>query len=432
MDEDIPLYIDPFLMWNSPKATYQHLHSQLIAFLERVRLTELAGKRLAAARLLAGTAEARELGLGYAQGSKRGSGIGQGLITSVLNLWHDVPQLSDHGLNHIEVIGLMVQYVSLDRISDLTASVLRRFFIDFTSERAKDIGLPTQRYRLDGVFDHERGVWGTLQAHLPFDPRDESPLLLAPLDLLRRLPWINYEDYYHSSFARLVLPPDASLRKVPKAQVLEYNRRNYVAVDRYVLDKERRGDECRPDPLFRPLQLSTLKSKLNKLLDLPTGRTDGADRDYEEILESLLSSLLYPELDLAESQVRTVGNTHVRDLIFYNDGKTPFLNDLRTRYQARQLVFELKNVQQLEGTHVNQLYRYLDDEMGQVGILVGRRPAPKKTQRNVVDLHSSHRHAIFWLEDRDLALMVELLESGRRPVEALKAAYVRFSRLLPK
>ncbi|OFB42612.1 hypothetical protein BA059_05120 [Mycolicibacterium sp. (ex Dasyatis americana)] len=146
-----------------------------------------------------------------------------------------------------------------------------------------------------------------------------------------------------------------------------------------------------------------------------------------------MSSALYPELDIAGQQERTISGAHIRDVIFHNDGKTPFLADLRELYGARQLVFELKNVAELDTEHVNQLYRYLDDEdMGRLGILLARHPPKNSVRRNIIDLHSSKRRAVLCLDDSDLALMVALLDSGRRPIEALRKKYVEFTRQLPK
>ena len=115
----------------------------------------------------------------------------------------------------------------------------------------------------------------------------------------------------------------------------------------------------------------------------------------------------------------------------YNAGKTEFLDDFRQRYEARQLVFELKNVRSLESSHTNQLHRYLGGEFGRVGILTTRNPVPRAVRRNLVDLHSSKRAIILVLSDGDLSLMVDLLEAQLRPVEAVKRRYIEFTRLLP-
>jgi len=245
-------------------------------------------------------------------------------------------------LDHIEELQLFVPGVAEDRISDLTGSILRDFFAEYTAEQAQKLKLPTRRFPVGMVWDAVDAKWKAGPIFdLPYNPIDSTPLLLAPLNLLRHLPWINYEDFYRSYFSRYVLPADRSVAKVPKPDVLAYNRANYEIVQRYVEEKERTAAQCRPTPLFEPLRLATLKTKFKKLRATPTG-AGGNDKAYEAAAYELLSSMLYPELELAASQVRTISGVHIRDVLFYNDGKTQFLHDLREQFGARQLVFELK------------------------------------------------------------------------------------------
>ncbi len=429
---DLPFALDPFLLWKSPKAEYRTMHDELLRFFEMLRKQMTSGRQGTALDQLMHCHEAVELGLGYGQGTKRGSAIGVRLGNDILDTMLDVPQLAEGELTHIEMLGLVVPLVAEDRISDLTASILRGFLMEYTSAQASLHGIPCEQYRLDNVWDAGGTGWTVRTALLPANPFDGSPMLFAPLDLLRHLQWINYDDYYKSPFARLVLPPDAAKRRVLKAAVLERNRRQFVAVERYVRSKEVAAADCRPDPLFQPLQLSSLQRRIKELERIAPGREDGADKKYEQIVFDLLSSLLHPELDFAANQVRTTSGAHIRDVIFYNDGKTEFLSDLRARFDARQIVFELKNVKELSGEHVNQLYRYLDTEFGRVGVLVTRRPAPRSVLTNIADLHSSKGAVILVLTDDDLRMMLSLQGTVRRPSDVLKKCYIEFTRRLPK
>lgn len=430
--EDIPLAIDPFLLWKSERGEYRELHAQLVAFFDGVRDLELAGDGLHARQMLAACTEPRALGLGYAKGSKRGSSVGPGLADRLIEVYREIPDLAARKLDHLEMLTLLVPGIAEDRISDITAAVLHRFLIDFTRDRAQRHGIPMKLFNVPNVWDAARKTWRPDRAELPFNPLDDTPLLFAPLDLLRHLPWISYEDYYRSGYARLVLPPALAGRKVSKEAVLAYNRASFGVVERYVHERERDAAACKPDPLFEPLQLATLRKKYQALRQVPVGRGGGSDKDYEEVAGDLLSSLLYPELEFAAAQVRTVSGAHIRDVIFYNDGKTEFLRDLRQRYDARQPVFELKNVRSLDGEHVNQLYRYMDGEFGRFGVLVTRNPLPNAVRTNIVDLHSSKRAVVLCLDDTDFDLMLALLDAGRRPVEALKKRFIEFTRWLPK
>ncbi|PKQ37241.1 MAG: hypothetical protein CVT59_08350 [Actinobacteria bacterium HGW-Actinobacteria-1] len=433
LHEDIPLYVDPFLLWVSGDPEYQSLHARVLDFFRLVSGHVRNGDAVSAAQLLAGCHEPQAMGLGYTASSRRGNNIGPGLIASILAAHEAIPQLLDGGIRHLEEMQLVVPKFAEDRLSDTASSIVKDFFIDYTHRQCKAHGIPTRKVRLGNIYSPKHKMWVPApEAQLPFNPVDDTPILLVPLDLLRHLPWINYEHYYRSSFSTRVLPPSKRDARVAKEAVLQFNARNYVEVERYVTERERLGAQCKPDPLFQPLSLSVLKSRLKKLLALPSGSADGADREYEDLVHDILCSLLYPTLEFAESRVRTASGAHIRDLIFYNDAKTDFWRDLRDRYEARQPVFELKNVRTLETEHVNQLYRYLDKEFGRLGILVTRNPTPKSVQRNAVDLHSSKRVTVLCLDDRDLELMLAMADSGRSPADVLKKKFIEFTRLLPK
>jgi hypothetical protein len=433
LQADIPLYVDPFLLWISKKTEYRELHANIIGFLQLVCDHVRTGKTDAAATLLAGCREPVAMGLGYAAGSRRGSNIGPALIASIMETIDNVPQLRNGSIRHIEELQLVVPGFAEDRVSDTASSIIKQFFIRYTAEQAALHNIPVLKVRLGEVFDVPLRRWVPApEIGLPYNPIDGSPILLVPLDTLRRLPWINYGDYYRSAFSSRVAQTAKRDKRVAKEAVLKFNSRNYVEVENYVSERENIGDRCRPDPLFTQLAPATLRRKFEELRALPTGSSGGSDRRYEDLVFELLSSLLYPTLEFAESRVRTASGSHIRDLIFYNDGKSDFWRDIRARFESRQPVFELKNTRALETEHVNQLYRYLDEEFGRFGILVTRNPTPPAVIRNLVDLHSSKRTIILTLDDFDLDLMLSLLHSGRDPSEVVKKKYIEFTRLLPK
>ena len=141
---------------------------------------------------------------------------------------------------------------------------------------------------------------------------------------------------------------------------------------------------------------------------------------------------LYPELDFADVQSRTVSGTLIRDLIFYNNRSHEFLSDLYDTYESRQLVFELKNVHELSREHVNQLNRYMTEEFGRFGVLFTRNPPPSSVFRNTIDLWSGQRRCILILDDSDLELMCDLYKNKqRRPIDVVKKKYVEFMAACP-
>ena len=190
-----------------------------------------------------------------------------------------------------------------------------------------------------------------------------------------------------------------SLKNWPALRFSDFNRDHFGVVDEYIQTKERTFEDCHNDPLFSQIPVTSAKRKLALIQKLPTGKDGGADRKYEDAIGQMLPSLLYPKLDFAQEQARTDSGVSIRDLIFYNTASTPFLEDMYKSYGSRQITVELKNVATIERLHVDQLNRYLADELGKFGLFVTRNPLKKAEAARIVDLWSGQRKAIVVLTD---------------------------------
>jgi hypothetical protein len=425
LDDDIPLYVDPFLLFKSPSQQDRSLHRDAIAAFDRIARSGLSGDRDKAIDILIAISECAEAGLGSAK-LKRGKRIGKDTATEIIKLYRSIPQIGTRGIEHIETVQLLVANVSRDRISDIACSLLKSFLIDFTQDNCKRHGIPTEKVRVSDMYDDRSHALASIELPLPVNPNTKTPILLIPRRWLRREPWITPDE-----FVRFTTEKDSSAPQIGDA-VLHYNRDHYDMVLLYVEKKERLAADCKNDPLFKPIPIISAKRKLGDIKKLPTGKKDNADKHYEDAVGQLLASLFYPELDFADEQSRTDSGTTIRDLIFYNNRTVDFLQDVYKQFAARQLVFELKNVAEIEREHINQLNRYLDGAFGRFGVFVTRKPLPKAMNRQTIDLWSGSRKCIITLTDEDLDLMVNVFESKQRlPVEVLKRSFVEFTRQLP-
>ena len=179
-------------------------------------------------------------------------------------------------------------------------------------------------------------------------------------------------------------------------------------------------------------QVISAKKCLNQIVKLPSGKTDNADKKFENSCTKLFASLLYPHLDFAQAQSRIDSGTQIRDLIFYNNCSFPLLKELYDKYDCRQIVFEMKNVNEVSREHINQLNRYLSEQFGRFGIIITRNPLKKSIMRNTIDLWSGQRKCILCLTDEDIRLMVDVYENKQRdPMEVINKKYVEFIRMCP-
>jgi len=429
LDEDIPLYLDPFLLWKSPSLQDNSLHTAIVNSFNHLGYLVQMGRESEAISILIRASECYEAGLGMAK-DKHGIRIGERVASAITALYKDIPQIRTSGFAHFEEIQLLVDSVSKDRVSDIACSFLKSFLIDFTIEQSEEYGIPLSRIPMIDVYDYRRNQFvDEEKVYLPQNPETEEPILLVPKRWLRHIPWISYEDYFRSFYVQEVSEKD---RESHRVAVLNYNRHNYGMVQAYVARKERGQEDCKNDPLFSPIPVRSAKRKFATIRTLPTGKTDKADRKYEDLACQLMASLMYPHLDFAAEQSRTDAGVLIRDLIFYNSRSMDFLKDIYDDYESRQIVMELKNVKEVDREHINQLNRYLADHLGRFGVIITRNRLPRRTFKNTVDLWAGQRKCIIALTDEDLSLMVSVFESRQRlPVEVLKRKYIEFTRACP-
>lgn len=429
-DEDIPLYLDPFMLWRSPSQQDQALHTSLINAFNHLGYLAKKGEEEKAIATLIAASECDEIGLGTSA-KRQGKRIGRAKAEEILSLFKRIPHYANRGFRHFEEIQFYVDGISKDRISDISCSFIKSFLIDFTIDQCARLGIPTKASRVDNVYDYRKNEFVSEDGtKVPVNPRNGKPLILVPKRWLRFTPWINYDDYFKHYCPQDELSHAAE--ELNRVEVLNYNREHYGIVEDYVSAKERTFEDCHNDPLFSQIPVTSAKRKLALIKKLPTGKTENADKQYEDALGQLLPSLLYPKLDFAQVQARTVSGVSIRDLIFYNTRATEFLTELLNDYGSRQITMEMKNVKAVKREHIDQLNRYLSDELGKFGVLVTRHPLKKAEFQRTIDLWSGQRKAIVALNDADIEQMVEVFESKQRdPLDIIKKKYAEFRRACP-
>ena len=427
LDEDIPLYLDPFLLWKSPSQQDNSLHASIINSFNYLGNLYLKNDG-AAVKILQEISECDEVGFGNSK-TKHGKRIGLKMAVSILSTFKDIPQIKKQGFTHFEELQLLVEKFSKDRVSDISCNFIKSFLIDYTIQQCEKFNIPTEMIEIQ-LFDYKKNKLVNEKNNLPVNPSTKEPILLVPKRWLRFIPWLNFEDYYQgyvSTSEKLLTG-----KVIPRVQILEYNRKNYDQVQAYVKRKQSEQKDCKNDLLFTQIPVLSSKRKLNTILKLPTGKTDNADQEYEKNLCPLLASILYPELDFAQPQSRTADGVLIRDLIFYNNTSHKFTKGIYDTYGSKQIVIELKNTKKMNTTHINQLNRYLTNEFGSFGILFTRNKPPKNVLKNTIDLWSGQRRCILILDDNDLKLMCQVYENKqRKPIDVINKKYVEFIRACP-
>lgn len=422
LEEDIPLYVDPFLLWKSPSQQDNGLHVLLIDTFNRLGNLYLEDKNKAI-NILKKVSECNEVGLGESK-TKQGLSISNEFADKILSTFKDIPQINQHGFFHLEEVQLLIEGFSKDRISDISCNFIKSFLTDYTIQQTETYNIPKVKTKIS-LLDYKKAEFIEESLELPINPNSKTPILLVPKRWLRFVPWINFDNYYKdyiSTTDKLL-----SGKPIDRIKILEFNRKNYDQVQSYIKRKQLSQNDCRNDPLFTQIPILSSKRKLSSILSLSTGKTNNADKEYENNLCQFLASALYPELDFAQAQSRTVSGVLIRDLIFYNNTSHPLLKELSEDYASRQLVFELKNVKELNNDHIDQLNRYLNNQFGRFGIIFTRNKPPQKVFKNTIDLWSGQRKCILILDDEDLKLMAQIYEDKqRKPIDVINKKFREF------
>ena len=373
--------------------------------------------------------ECDEVGLGNSK-NKKGKRIGRKLAGNILSQFSSIPQIKKSGFVHFEEIQLLVENFSKDRVSDIACNFIQSFLVDFTIEQSEKFGIPIEKVNLTNIYNSKSHTFGEEETYLPVNPNTKSPILFVPKRWLKHIPWINTDDYFNSYYIKNIYKEGDELPD--RIKLLDFNRHNYDIVKAYIAIKEKKVEHCKNDPLFNQIPITSAKRKILTITKLPTGKSNNADRKFEDNTCQLMASLLYPHMDFAQEQSRTDSGVLIRDLIFYNNISTDFLKDIYETYDSKQIVFELKNVKEVKREHIFQLNRYLNDQFGKFGIIITRNIPPKKVFKNTIDLWAGQRRCILILDDSDLKLMTQVLISKQRnPIEVIKKKYIEFTRACP-
>ncbi|MBE0573377.1 hypothetical protein IH575_00535 [Candidatus Dojkabacteria bacterium] len=205
LDEDLPLCVDPFLLWKSPSQQDNALHSILIDSFNHLGYLVSHKDNKTAEDILIKVSECSEVGLGFSK-TRQGLRIGSKAAQEILSLFRLIPEIRQSGFTHFEAIQLYVDQISKDRISDIACSFLKSFLIDYTIEQCKKYGIPLAEVRIENIYDAKKHKLTEAEnVKLPTNPETNEPILLVPKRWLRKSPWINSDDYVSEYFSLKIL-----------------------------------------------------------------------------------------------------------------------------------------------------------------------------------------------------------------------------------
>lgn len=225
---DLPLFIDPFLLFNSKKLEYQALHAAIIRYLRFLR-DKSAGAPLGPGLLAAWFtfSEVKQTWLGFSRRGNSGHGLGPRFARALNRNLNSV--FASFGAedvtrgSHIEKLCLIEEGIGRDNISDLATNLIKEYLLTYTQSFARNQLPPGQRkvFQVEKArFNYDTETWEADSYELPSSGEDY--VLLCPKDLLTKDDtWINRGDLINDYDSITASVPNAQLR----AQIDNYFQR---------------------------------------------------------------------------------------------------------------------------------------------------------------------------------------------------------------
>ncbi len=198
---DLPVFIDPFLLFNSDKPEYGVLHDSIIKYLTFLRDMSYGGP------INAGLLhhwflfpEVKQNWLGYSKVGNRGAGLGRdfaaALNDNLSSIFKNFGAEQITKGSHLEKLCLMKDGVGKDSISDFTTNLIKGYLCEYTEKFAITHIDPSFIKRVEvghASFDYMMRRWNSKYYSLPYI--DGDYVLLSPKDILTKdETWINKHD----------------------------------------------------------------------------------------------------------------------------------------------------------------------------------------------------------------------------------------------
>lgn len=202
MQSDTKLFIDPLLVTSSNHKHFKKVAAKITKFFDE-------GFRLAAKssplpndnlyhvlRSMMKFPEVQELCLGFSRTTK-GAGSGDGYGNEIVSAIYQTISMGLLNIHRFETLGLFNDGIGRDRISDITANIIKEDLIKYTIQIAKRHNIPTKEFFFkQAVFNYKAKRWASGVYNLPSNPFYENQaIILVPKRFLLDMPNISPESF---------------------------------------------------------------------------------------------------------------------------------------------------------------------------------------------------------------------------------------------
>ena len=438
VNDDIPLYIDPYVFKLRTDEWSIECNDLIVDFFSTV-INAIKNKRTVYAKqLLEQLSEPRETHLGVSRGSTFGKGVSGKQANDLYERLSNSKAVSSGRVTDISDCELMIPGIGFDKVSDITTNIIREKLISYTQEQCRLHGIPMRTIPSGKLWSPVEKRWlnGTYVELPVYNGRRVIlipkccvvfKMLLSSKELYEKdiVEYIQAEQM--EAMSSLVEVLKSGKRRVTKKSIKEHpdfqmsKEFIYAFCDQHpeVLEqyKQRKGKDITTTiDIDEISERVVAESLVDALRTINTG-TEQASK-YHELSIGILEFLFFPHLMYPKKEYEVHEGRKRIDITFNNASTEGFWNQIRTAPNiiASLVMVECKNyTRDIKNPELDQMSGRFSHQRGWFGLIMCRRFDDKKLfLQRCKDTALDGRGVIICLDDDDVITMLKLIAEGKR------------------
>lgn len=432
-NQDIPLFLDPYGISSMGSKWSRDCEVQIATYFQYLIDSIKAGDKKTIQKLLSALHEVNEVALGYSQSIPDGRGIGPKQAKEIQEAFESSEAAKSGDIRDIADCALLIPGINRDKISDITANILKKQLIEFTKNQCNLHSIPLKKVPVNS-FDHNTFTFKSYYDELPVI--NGRPKILLPINSVRQDPELSKDKYYRNfilEFLRAehthagdslsyilkngkVVVRIADLKEmypIGTDFLYKFSKEHPQVLEKYKAELRRTANKYGSRPALEPKKkILIAQERIEILANIKAGNDDATNFhkiSFDNLIHIFGTRLTNPngEVNINEGRKRI-------DIVFNNSDIDGFFHQLNTLHhiQCPKIFVECKNYgKEIGNPELDQLQTRFSNQRGKFGILLCRsiQDKPKMIQRCEDILHDRQAYIIV-LEDSDIRALLKLKE----------------------
>ncbi len=432
---DIPLFIDPYAISRRTDRWSIQCNNLIVDFFEKAVLLVRSGKSDLAKTMFSNLKEPNQLRFGLSRGkSARGRGVSGKQAQDLYQAFVDSAAVRTGFLKNLQDCELLIDGIGRDKISDITANIIKEKLIEYTSDQCRLHNVKLDKVPSGYLWNNNEERWESKFVELPLCYK--LPIILVPKAIARVDFEFSHERYYRHSIltylqaeylaansalvrvlkdGRKKEPSKKSIIKefpLTKANIYEFSKRHPEILERYKQTLAGSIAQTSNEQILdsgRRRQKPEYETFVKRLEQIPLG-DDGAAA-YHSLMIGTLEAVFFPYLINPRKEEGINQNRKRIDIVFENAAQEGFFYRLNKNKNipCQYVMVECKNyTNDPKNPELDQICGRFSANRGQFGLLLCRNIKNKKLfYDRCKDAASDRKQFVIPLDDNDIKKMIQ-------------------------